>query len=80
MVLSYAWGQKEYKIPYATKKLLAYMVLAVLLFFIHKAVIHFFTSYTVNLVTATVLLFGYVWFVYNIERKEFAKILNQARK
>jgi O-antigen/teichoic acid export membrane protein len=72
MVLSFAWGQKQYKVPYATKKLCAYIVIVVLLFFLHKAVIYFFTSYALNLLVATFLLFAYVWFVFNVERKEFA--------
>jgi len=32
MVISYTWGQKHYPIPYATKKLLAYIVICVALF------------------------------------------------
>jgi O-antigen/teichoic acid export membrane protein len=74
MVLSYVWGQKEYKIPYSTKKLCAYIVIVVLLFFVHKTVIHFFIGNTVNLVVATLLLFAYLLFVFNIERKEFANM------
>lgn len=32
MVISYTWGQKHYPIPYATKKLVAYIVVCVALF------------------------------------------------
>jgi O-antigen/teichoic acid export membrane protein len=38
MVISYVWGQKHYRIPYATKKLVAYIVIVVLLFFIHRGI------------------------------------------
>jgi len=74
MALSYTWGQKQYKIPYPTKKLCAYIILSVLLFFIHKAIITFFTNYAVNLLAASILLFSYIWFIFKIERKELQKI------
>jgi len=78
MVLSYAWGQKHYRIPYATKKLCAYIVMVVLLFFVHKTLTHFFTGNTINLAAATFLLFGYVLFVFNVERKEFATLMHKS--
>jgi O-antigen/teichoic acid export membrane protein len=37
MVASYIWGQKEYRIPYATKKLVALMVIVVCCFLFIKA-------------------------------------------
>src|SRR5205085_4916125 len=37
MVISFAWGQKEYRVPYAWKKLLAYMTMFAILYFIHLA-------------------------------------------
>src|SRR5690606_22109273 len=36
MVISYLWGQKHYPVPYAWKKLLSYIVIVVLLYFIHS--------------------------------------------
>ena len=39
MVISYIWGQKSYPVPYAWKKLLAYMVIVVILYFIHHGII-----------------------------------------
>ncbi|MEO6329987.1 MAG: oligosaccharide flippase family protein [Ginsengibacter sp.] len=79
MVLSYAWGQNHYKIPYATKKLCAYIVIVVLLFFVHKTLTHFFAGSTINFAVATILLFAYVVFVFRVERKEFAAITQRAR-
>jgi O-antigen/teichoic acid export membrane protein len=74
MVLSYVWGQKEYKIPYATKKLIAYIVIVVILFFIHKG-IGLLLPYTfVSIVIGTILLFVYVRFLLLVERKEFQKL------
>ena len=74
MVISFMWGQKAYRIPYAWKKLCSYIVIVVLLFFIHKTVIHFFSSWVVSISTATILLFIYLWFIMTVERKEFKKL------
>jgi len=71
MVVSYIWGQREYRIPYAWKKLSAYIIIVVLLFFLHRALIQTFTNRIFNLSLATFLLLLYVWFVANIERKDF---------
>ena len=74
MVISFAWGQKEYRIPYAWKKLCAYIIIVVLLYFIHRSVIHFFNYNAVNFTTATFLLIIYLWFIFRVERKEFKKL------
>jgi O-antigen/teichoic acid export membrane protein len=74
MVISYLWGQKAYRIPYAWRKLSAYIIIVVLLFFIHRTIIHFYNNSLVNLSTATFLLCMYVLFVMNIERKEFQRL------
>jgi O-antigen/teichoic acid export membrane protein len=74
MVISFAWGQKAYRIPYAWKKLCAYIIIVVLLFFVHRSVIHFFVSSIVNILTATILLLIYLYFVMTVERKEFQKL------
>ena len=74
MAISYVWGQKYYYIPYAWKKLTAYLVIVVLLFFLHNFITHFFTGKMTNLLTATILLFLFIWFVSRIEHKEFAQL------
>jgi O-antigen/teichoic acid export membrane protein len=74
MVLSYTWGQKQYKVPYATKKLCAYIIIVVLLFFIYKGIAYFITNNIINFIVATFLLLAYVAFVLNIERKEFQRL------
>jgi O-antigen/teichoic acid export membrane protein len=74
MLISFIWGQKDYKIPYAWKKLSSYIVIVVLLYFIHRAFTHFFTGNIVNFISATFLLLLYVWFVLNVEWKEFQKM------
>ncbi|MBI3883706.1 MAG: polysaccharide biosynthesis C-terminal domain-containing protein [Sphingobacteriales bacterium] len=74
MVISFVWGQKEYRIPYAWKKLVAYMVMAVLLFFAHNGVEHLWNNQWFSFITATVLLWMYLWFIGNIERKELPQL------
>ena len=73
MVLSYVWGQKEYRIPYATKKLVAYMVIVVLLFFIHQGAIWLYQPQWFSLLIATLLLAMFTRFILLVEKKEFQK-------
>ena len=74
MVLSFVWGQKQYRIPYAWKKLVAYIVIVVLLFFIHKGVTHFLSNVFINVGTAAFLMFAYGWFILLIEKNELKKL------
>jgi len=74
MVISFIWGQKDYPIPYAWKKLTAYIVIVVLLYFLHESITHFFKGNTINFTSATLLLILYVWFVINVEWKEFQRL------
>ena len=74
MVISFVWGQKEYKVPYAWKKLCAYMVIAVLLFFIHKAIGTFTENRIITFAAATFLLAAYTWFIAQVEKKELVKL------
>lgn len=74
MVMSYVWGQKDYPVPYASKKLVAYIAIAVLLFFFHKLLNAWTENFIYSISTATILLFGYIWFLLRIERKEFSKL------
>lgn len=74
MVISFVWGQKEYRIPYAWKKLVAYLVIVVLLFFIHKGITHFWANTIFSLALAAALTSIYLWFVGTIEKKELAQL------
>lgn len=71
MIISFIWGQKQYRIPYAWKKLSAYIIIVVLLYFIHLAIIYFSNNKIINLSVATFLLCLYILFILKIERKEF---------
>ena len=74
MVFSFVWGQKEYRIPYAWKKLVAYMVIVVGLFFIHKGFTKLVINMWAGLFVATILLGIYIWFIALVEKKELAKL------
>jgi O-antigen/teichoic acid export membrane protein len=69
MVISYLWGQKEYRIPYPWKKLVAYIVIVILLFFIHKSITHFWPNTFFSLAVAALLTGAYLWFVGMVEKK-----------
>jgi len=74
MVISYTWGQKVYPIPYATKKLLAYIVIVVILFFLHKGGVALWQNQLFSFILATLLLGAYGLFILKVERKEFRKL------
>lgn len=74
MVLSYIWGQRVYRIPYAWKKLLAYLVIVVLLFFLHRVLTWLWSNTVFSLITGLILTMAYAWFVSRIEKKEFARL------
>lgn len=74
MVISYVWGQKVYRIPYAWKKLMAYLVIVALLYFIHHIAIRYWQNQWFDYTLATILLGSYSLFILKIERKEFQKL------
>lgn len=74
MVTCFIWGQKVYPVPYAWKKLLAYMVIVVLLFFLHKWLTYVWTNNTFNFALASAILLAFVFFVLKVEKKEFQKM------
>ena len=73
MVMSYIWGQKEYRIPYAWKKLVAYIVIVVLLYFIHTGIVYLLPFRLLNLALGSFLLFAFGWFITQVEKKEVQK-------
>jgi len=73
MVMSFVWGQKHYRIPYAWKKLCAYIVIVVLLFFLHKGITGLYQNRYFSWGLATLLLLIYCRFLTLVERSEFAK-------
>ncbi|HEX5651748.1 MAG TPA: oligosaccharide flippase family protein [Chitinophagaceae bacterium] len=74
MVTSYLLGQRYYPIPYAWKKLLAYIVICILLFGIHYLVRYFADAVWINHITGLVLLAAFALFVLQVEKREFSKL------
>lgn len=76
MTASYILGQKYYPVPYAWKKLLAYIVICFILFLIHQL----FRAYSPNIWLThgfgAMLVIAFMYFVSRVESKEFAKIRN----
>jgi hypothetical protein len=74
MVISYKWGQKEYRIPYATKKLVAYMVICVALFGFYSLFQQLDLNIWINRALALTLLSLFGLFIINVERSEFQRL------
>lgn len=74
MVVSFIWGQKQYPIPYVWKKLVAYIVIVVLLYFIHTAITYFYTAAWFSFSIGTVIFLIFTKFILLVEKKEFQKI------
>lgn len=71
LVLSYYWGQKYYPIPYATRKLLGYLALAVGLFFVQWMVYQYIEAVSLRLLSGVLLSLLFLLTVLKVERKEF---------
>ena len=74
LVLSNYFGQKYYRVPYAWKKLIAYLVIVSVLFLIHKGATSFYANIYFNFSLAILLLFIYCKFLALVEQKEFARL------
>lgn len=74
MITSYILGQKFYPVPYAKKKLIAYLVLVVLMYAIHVGLIYLWNNRWFNIGTATLLVLLFTIFVSKIERKELERM------
>lgn len=74
MVVSYSLGQKHYPVPYATKKILAYIAVCLLLFGIHQAFLLADLNHWINRGVAIVLIGLFSMLVINVERKELQRL------
>jgi O-antigen/teichoic acid export membrane protein len=74
MVTSYLLGQKHYRIPYPWKKLLAYITICVLIFFIHQLFLKLGLNVWINRAMATALLLAFALFILKIEKQEFQRL------
>ena len=74
MVASYLLGQKFYPVPYAKKKLIAYLVLVAMIYLAHRGLLEIWQNRWFNIGSATALLLFFMIFVMIIEKKELAKL------
>lgn len=74
MVVSYLWGQKVYPVPYVTKKLVAYMVIVIALFFVQQGLALIWESTWFYLTIGVLLTLLYLRFIILIEKKEIQKL------
>jgi O-antigen/teichoic acid export membrane protein len=75
MVCSYKLGQKHYPIPYAIKKLVAYIVLVVLIYGVHLGLVRWVSPTLWFSVSSGLLLLAFfAWFVTRIEAREMGKL------
>ena len=74
MVASYLLGQKHYPVPYAWKKILAYIATCLLLFGLHQAFLLLELNRWVNRGVAAGFIGLFALLVLSVERKEFQKM------
>lgn len=74
MVISFVWGQKNYRVPYAWKKLVAYIVICVMLYGIHSLFELIGLNAWFNGAFGAVLFFIFAWFIGLVERKELQRL------
>jgi O-antigen/teichoic acid export membrane protein len=74
MVVSYSLGQKHYPIPYAWKKILAYIAICIILFGLHQAFLLLDMNPWINRGVALVFIGLFTLLILNVERKEFQQM------
>ena len=79
MVISYLWGQKSYPVPYAWKKLLAYIAIVVILYFIHRGIAGIWHNENLNFTIATFFFLLYGLLIFRVERKEWGNLFKFQR-
>jgi O-antigen/teichoic acid export membrane protein len=74
MVISFVWGQKEYYVPYPWKKLLSYIFIALLLYFLHTGLTKIYSNTGFSLSLAIILILAFILFILKVEKKEFIQL------
>lgn len=74
MVVSYCWGQRHYRIPYPTRKLVAYLVIVVVLYGGYTLFQQLGLDAWANRGMALLLLALFGLLILNVERKEFQRL------
>lgn len=74
MVVSFVWGQKVYRVPYAWKKLVAYLAICVILYGFYSLFALLHLNPWMNRGFAAALLFVWTWFIGLVEGKELSRL------
>ncbi|MBX9784861.1 MAG: oligosaccharide flippase family protein [Chitinophagaceae bacterium] len=74
MIASYILGQKYYPVPYARKKLIAYLVMVVLIVLAQRVVVSFYSPLWFSVLSGTALFAMFAYFVMRVERKELQRL------
>ena len=74
MITSYILGQKYYPVPYAKKKLIAYLVMISLIYLLHRGLLLISHNWIFNIGTATILMASFAIFISKVERKEIQRL------
>lgn len=74
MLVSYYLGQKFYPVPYATKKIIAYLVVVLLMYGIQKTILYFVPQLWLGIFTGFIFIGLFSWLVIWAEEKEIKKI------
>jgi len=74
MAVSFAWGQQVYRVPYPTKKLLAYLLITVALFGLQQAFDRIGLDQWINRIFGLLLLGLFGLLLLKTERSEFARL------
>ncbi len=74
MVVSFVWGQKVYRVPYAWKKLVAYLVICLILYSFYSLFGLLHLNEWINRSFAVLLLLIWTWFIGLVEGKEFSRL------
>lgn len=71
MVCSYVLGQKHYPVPYALRKLIAYLVVSILLYLLHLLITYFIpNNFAVSIIAGLLLLAAFTWLITKTEARE----------
>lgn len=74
MITSYLMGQKYYPVPYAVKKLVAYLVVVCLLYAMHKSILYFIPQLWVGIVLGLIFVGLFSVLIGWAEKNEFKKM------
>jgi len=74
MAISYFWGQKVFPVPYAWKKLLAYIGIVIILYFIEMGIVSLIDNIYFDLALSVFFTSAFVFFVIKVEKKEFVQL------